>query len=87
MKIAELIAVAKIRSGKDQKELAAEMGISADRLSKIGKGKYQPSASEIVYLATEAKTDAVRALADIEMEREPRFTGAWAYALQHMQKL
>ena len=86
MKIAELIAVAKIRSGKDQKELAAEMGISADRLSKIAKGKYQASASEIIYLATEAKTDAIRALADIEMEREPQLAAAWTYALSHALK-
>lgn len=86
MKIAELIAIAKIRSGKEQQQLAKEMGISASRLSNIAKGKNQATASEIVYLANEAKTDAVRALADIEMEREPRFAAAWNYVLSHAVK-
>ena len=86
MKTEELIAIARVRSGKEQRQLAAEMGISADRLSKIAKGKYQASASEIIYLATEAKTDAIRALADIEMEREPQLASAWTYALSHALK-
>ncbi|GKT00009.1 hypothetical protein AVKW3434_11490 [Acidovorax sp. SUPP3434] len=86
MKIAELIAVAKIRSGKEQQQIAAEMGISASRLSNIAKGKNQATASEIVFLANEAKTNAVQALADIESEREPRLAGAWKYALSHALK-
>ena len=81
MKIAELIAIAKIRSGKEQQQIAAEMGISASRLSNIAKGKNQATASEIVYLANEAQTDAMRALADIESEREPNFAPIWAKLL------
>lgn len=86
MKIAELIAIAKIRSGKEQQQIAQEMGISASRLSNIAKGKNQATASEIVYLANVAKTDAVRALADIESEREPKFAPIWA-SLLNVSKL
>jgi transcriptional regulator with XRE-family HTH domain len=87
MKIEELIAIAAIRSGKERRQLAEEMGIDASRLSKIAKGKLAPQPGEIIYLATEAKTDAMRALADIESEREPRFANLWSQALMNMAKL
>lgn len=77
MKIAELIAIAKIRSAKRQEELAAEMQISPSRLTNIGKGKLQPTSSEIVYLARQANTDAINALAEIESERAPHFASTW----------
>ena len=73
MRVAELIAIAKIRSGKEQQQMAAEMGVSASRLSAVSKGKLQPNASEIVYLAQQAQTDPLQAIADIETEREPKF--------------
>ena len=86
MKIAELLAIAKIRSGKEQQEMAAEMGIDASRLTNIGKGKLKANASEIAYLAHLAKTDPLRAIAEIESEREPRFAPMWANLL-HVAKL
>lgn len=85
MRVAELIAIAKVRSGKDQKVLAEEMGIDPTRLSNINKGKAKATASEIVYLAQQAQTDALRALADIESEREPRFAMAWNHALSALK--
>jgi transcriptional regulator with XRE-family HTH domain len=77
MRTAELIAIAKIRSGKEQQQMAAEMGISASRLSAVAKGKLQPNASEVAYLAQQAQTDPLRAIADIETEREPKFAPIW----------
>lgn len=81
MRIAELIAIAKIRSGKEQQQMATEMGITASRLSAVAKGKLQPSASEVAYLAQQAQTDPLRAIADIESEREPKFAPIWANLL------
>ena len=86
MRIAELIAIAKIRSGKEQQQMAVEMGITASRLSAVAKGKLQPSASEIAYLAQQAHTDPLRAIADIESEREPKFAPIWA-SLLNISKL
>ena len=86
MRIAELIAIAKIRSGKEQQQMAVEMGITASRLSAVAKGKLQPSASEIAYLAQQAHTDPLRAIADIESEREPKFAPIWE-SLLNISKL
>jgi DNA-binding XRE family transcriptional regulator len=77
MKIAELLAIAKIRSGKEQQQMAAEMGIDPTRLTNIGKGKLKANASEVAYLAQQAQTDPLRAIADIETEREPKFAPIW----------
>lgn len=81
MRIAELIAIAKIRSGKEQQQMATEMAITASRLSAIAKGKLQPNASEVAYLAQQAQTDPLKAIADIESEREPKFAPIWAKLL------
>lgn len=81
MRIAELIAIAKIRSGKEQQQMATEMAITASRLSAIAKGKLQPNASEVAYLAQQAQTDLLKAIADIESEREPKFAPIWAKLL------
>ncbi len=81
MKIAELIAIAKIRSGKEQQQMAAEMGIDPTRLTNIGKGKLKANASEVAYLAHQAKTDPLRAIAEVESEREPKFATMWANLL------
>lgn len=82
MKIAELLAIAKIRSGKEQQEIAADMGIDPSRLTNIGKGKLKPNASEVAYLAQLAKTDPLRAIAEVESEREPKFAHMWANLLK-----
>jgi hypothetical protein len=57
--------------------MAAEMGIDPTRLTNIGKGKLKANASEVAYLAQQAQTDPLRAIADIETEREPKFAPIW----------
>ncbi|MDP2034195.1 MAG: hypothetical protein Q8K29_12355 [Polaromonas sp.] len=78
MSIAELIALASVRSGKRQKALAEEMGHSdSTRLSKISSGRLSADASEIVYLAGAAELPAIETLARIESERHPELAGVW----------
>ncbi len=86
MRITELIAIAKIRSGKEQQALAAEMQISPSRLTNLAKGKLQPTASEIVYLAQQAQTEPIAVLADIEAERAPHFAATWKSVAQGMAR-
>lgn len=83
MRINELIALAAVRSGKRQKELAAEMGHNnATRISKLGSGKLEADASEIIYLAHEAKLPEVKTLAEIEAERHPQLAAMWTKILK-----
>lgn len=78
MKIAELIALAKVRSGKSQKDMAEEMGYShGNYVSKIAKGVKAPDASEIIYFAKEANMPPIKVLADIESERHPELAHVW----------
>jgi hypothetical protein len=78
MALNELIALASIRSGKKKKVLAEEMGHADEtRLSKIGSGRLRADASEIVYLATAANLDPIKALADVERERHPELANVW----------
>lgn len=82
MKIAELIAIASVRSGKKQKELAEEMGHKdATRLSKLSAGRLAADASEIIYLAQNADLPPVQTLAEFETERHPELAGVWATLL------
>ena len=83
MRMNELIALASVRSGKKQKELAVEMGHNnATRLSRIRNGFLEADASEIVYLAHEAKLPEVKTLAEIEAERHPQLAAMWAKILK-----
>lgn len=78
MPIEELIALAKVRSGKNQTAMAEEMGHgSKHRLTKIAAGRLYADASELVYLATAAKLDPIKVLAEIESERHPELAGVW----------
>lgn len=78
MQIAELIAIAKVRSGKSQKDMAADLHHThATRISKISKGEAAANASEIIYLAKAAKMDPIRVLAEIESERHPELASVW----------
>ncbi|MGC1175762.1 hypothetical protein [Polaromonas sp.] len=78
MNIAELIAIASVRSGKKKKELAEEMGHKGQtRLSRISSGEAAPEASEIVYLAQAAQLHPIETLAEIESERHPEFAKIW----------
>lgn len=78
MNIAELIALATVRSGKSRGELAAELGYkNQSKLSKLSAGENKPTASEIVYLAMKANLPPVRTLAEIEAEMNPEFRELW----------
>lgn len=87
MQIKELIALASIRSGKTQGQLGAEMGHRArTRISKIGAGVLAADASEIVYLAHEAKLPEMQTLAEIEAERHPQFAKMWAAIIKQKDR-
>lgn len=86
MNVQELIALAKIRSKKSQKELAAEMGHkSPHRISRIGTGQLEADASEIVYLAEAAHMQPIEVLADIESQRHPELAQVWKATLDRMR--
>jgi hypothetical protein len=88
MNITELIAIASIRSGKNKGELAREMGhANQQRLSRISAGKTTAEASEIVYLAHEAKLPEVATLAEIEAERYPQLAQVWKDVLNRERKM
>ncbi|MDZ4100701.1 MAG: hypothetical protein U1E12_03380 [Hydrogenophaga sp.] len=77
MEIAELIALAAVRSGKTRKELAEEMGATGQKLSKLSAGEHKPNASEIIFLASQAKLPPLKTLAEIEGELHPEFAAIW----------
>ena len=86
MQLAELIALAKIRSGKSQQSMAEEMGHNGkSRISKIGKGELTADASEIVYLANSAHMNPILVLAEIESERHPQLAGVWKKTIENMK--
>lgn len=88
MEIAELIALAKIRSGKSQKEMAADMGYThAAQVSKIASGIKAPDASEIIYFATAAKMEPFKVLAEMESQRHPALATMWKSITNHMVSL
>ena len=81
MDIAELIALASIRSGKKKQDLGSEMGhADKSRISKIAAGRLKADASEIVYLAEAAQLPPIQTLADIESARHPELAFVWAKA-------
>lgn len=83
MQIKELIALASVRSGKRQGELGREMGhTTKGRISKIGAGILAADASEIIYLAHQAKLPEVETLAEIEAERHPQLAAMWKEILK-----
>ena len=87
MELAELIAIASVRSGKTRGVMAKEMGHkSQSRISRLSAGQLVPEASEIVYLAHEAKLPEMQTLAEIEAERHPQFAKMWKAILQQKDK-
>lgn len=86
MHIAELIAMAKIRSGKTQKEMAADMGYShPQQVSKLAAGIKAADASEILYLAEAAKMEPIEVLAEFESQRHPQLAEVWRTTIQRMR--
>lgn len=78
MTIAELIALATVRSGKHKTELAKEMRhTDSTRLSKIATGRLRAHASEVIYLAQAANLPPIKVLAEIESQRDPELAFVW----------
>jgi|GEM_PF-2079497 len=85
MNIAELIAIASVRSEKKKGVLGEEMGHSDEtRISKLASGRLKANASEIVYLAEAAKMPPIDVLAAIESERHPELAKVWQSVLTKM---
>ena len=83
MNIAELIALAKVRSGKTQKEMAEDMGYAnAAQVSKIATGVKAADASEILYFAQAANMPPIEVLAELESQRHPALAEVWKTTLQ-----
>lgn len=88
MSIAELIALAKVRSGKSQKEMAEEMGLTNPNvISKIAGGIREANASEIVFLAMAARMDPIEVLAEVETEKHPELKQVWERVRENMHSL
>lgn len=88
MQIAELIALAKVRSGKSQKEMAQEMGYTHPNfVSKIATGVKAADASEIIYLAQAANMEPIEVLADFESERHPELAAVWKNVKANMRNV
>lgn len=78
MDMAELIALATVRSGMSRGEMARELHHKdQSRLSKVAAGGLEPKAYEIVYLAEKANLNPVKTLADIESKMHPEFASIW----------
>lgn len=87
MQIAELIAIASIRSGKKKRELGQEMGHNDEtRISKMATGRLRADASEIVYLAEAANMEPILVLAEIESERHPELAAVEEMAIFGLMK-
>lgn len=86
MNIAELIALAKVRSGKTQKAMAEEMGYNnPQQVSKLATGVKAADASEILYLAQAAKMEPISVLAEFEIQRHPELAAVWKTTLDRMR--
>jgi transcriptional regulator with XRE-family HTH domain len=86
MKIAELVALAKVRSGKTQKEMALDMGYTNPaQMSKLASGLKAADASEILYLANAAQMEPIKVLADFETERHPELAAVWRMTIDRMK--
>lgn len=88
MQIAELIALAAVRSGKKRQELGAEMGHNdKHRISKLATERLKADASEIVFLAMAAKMNPIEVLAEVETERHPELSQVWQRVRENMRSL
>lgn len=86
MDIAELIALAKVRSGKTQKEMAQDMGYShPQQVSKLASGIKAADASEILYLAEAAHMQPIEVLAEFESQRHPELAAVWKTTIERMR--
>lgn len=86
MDIKTLIDTAKEKSGLPLGAMADEMHISQVRISEWKKGKYRPGASQIIYLAEQAKLSPIEVLAEFEIETHPEMAGFWKKAVDQLRQ-
>ena len=84
MDLPELLDAAKRRKGS-LKEIAADLGMHANRLSDWRAGRLKPSASEIAYLAECAGLPILETVADIESQLDSQHSGIWKRALGNLR--
>jgi hypothetical protein len=83
MTMAELIALATVRSGKSKGELARELGYPhQSKITRLANGDTEPNASEVVYLAGAANLPPLETLAELESAAHPHLAQAWKQALK-----
>ncbi|TXJ01023.1 MAG: helix-turn-helix transcriptional regulator [Aquabacterium sp.] len=80
MDLVTLIELAAKAAGS-QNDLAAEMQKQPARLSEWKKGKHQPDANEIAYLAKRAGLPVFQTVAEIETQLDSRYASIWREAL------
>lgn len=86
MDIKNLIDTAQKVSGQKLGQIANEMQIPQTRISEWKKGKYNPGASQIVFLAEKARLNAIETLAEFEAEINPQFAALWKKAVSEIRQ-
>jgi hypothetical protein len=77
MLVTTLIDVAKMRSGKNYKVMAADLGVHQARITEWKTGQVWPGTTEIAYFALEAGLDVMNTIAEIESEKKPTLSRIW----------
>lgn len=80
MNLRELIEAAASRTGS-QKDLAAQIGKDAARITEWKKGKHKPEPGEIIRLAELADLPPLTTLAEIEAQLDEKHSQLWRAAL------
>ncbi len=81
MNVRDLIDLAKTNSGMTLGQLAAEMQMAQSKFTAWKKGEYNPSPSEIAYLAEKAGLPVLETVAEIESSLSGRYAPIWQAAL------
>jgi uncharacterized protein YjcR len=77
MLVTTLIDVAKMRSGKNYKVMASDLGVHQARITEWKTGANWPGTTEIAYFALEAGLDVMNTIAEIEREKKPTLSRIW----------
>src|SRR3990167_9528647 len=85
MQIATLIDMAKKRSGMTLGEMAAEIGISQNRITEWKKGQHQPPAGVLAFFAEKAGLNVAETVMEVEKTLDPRFSQIWERALGNLR--
>lgn len=85
MNVAELIDLAKKRSGMTLGQMATELEIRQDRITEWKKGQFKPEAGVLAYFADKAGLDVAETVMEVEQTLDPRFSHIWAKALGNLR--